>query len=53
LNPSETDKYYNFGISFPATSKITWALVYKHENLSSNTSDTTTKEFGVWAQVVF
>lgn len=53
LNPSEKDKYYNFGISFPANSKITWALVYKHEDLSSNTSDTTTKEFGVWAQIKF
>ncbi|MDE2235953.1 MAG: carbohydrate porin [Gammaproteobacteria bacterium] len=53
LNPSEKDKYYNFGVSFPANSKITWALVYKHEDLSSNTSDTTTKEFGVWAQIVF
>jgi len=53
LDPSKKDKYYNLGVSFPANSKITWAIAYKHEDLSDNTTDTTTKEIGVWAQVVF
>ncbi|HVA55225.1 MAG TPA: porin [Gammaproteobacteria bacterium] len=54
LDPSQKDKYYNFGISFPTASKnITWAFVYKHEDLADNTTDTTTKEIGVWAQVKF
>jgi len=53
LNPSLKDKYYNFGVSFPANKNITWAIAYKHENLASNTTNTTTKEIGVWAQVKF
>ncbi|MGA9851501.1 MAG: carbohydrate porin [Gammaproteobacteria bacterium] len=61
LHPSEKDKYYNFGVSFPANKNITWAIAYKHEDLSLNpvltttsaVTDTTTKEIGVWAQVKF
>jgi hypothetical protein len=54
VDPSQKDKYYNFGVSFPTANKnITWAVVYKHEDLSDNTNDTTTKEFGVWAQIKF
>lgn len=61
LNPSEKDKYYNFGISFPANQNITWAVAYKHEDLSlgpvitttATVTDTTTKEIGVWAQIKF
>jgi hypothetical protein len=53
LDPSKKDKYYNLGVSFPANNKITWAIAYKHEDLSDNVNTTTTKEIGVWAQVVF
>ncbi|MGH8283046.1 MAG: porin [Gammaproteobacteria bacterium] len=61
LNPSQKDKYYNFGISFPVNKNITWAIAYKHESLSSSpvltttstVTNTTTKEIGVWAQIKF
>lgn len=53
LDPSQKDKYYNLGVSFPANKNITWALVYKHENLSDNVNDTKNNEYGVWAQVKF
>jgi len=53
LDPSKKDKYYNLGISFPANKDITWAIAYKHEDLSDNVTTTTTKEIGVWAQVKF
>ena len=53
LDPSKKDKYYNAGISFPANKNITWAIVYKHEDLADTKNDTTTKEIGVWAQIKF
>lgn len=52
-DPSQKDKYYNFGISFPANKNITWAIAYKHENLADNTNSLTTREIGVWAQIKF
>ncbi len=53
LDPSKKDKYYNFGISFPANRNITWAVAYKHETLADNTTSLTTREIGVWAQIKF
>lgn len=53
LDPSKKDKYYNAGISFPANHDITWALVYKYENLADNTTSLITREVGVWAQIKF
>ena len=53
LDPSKKDKYYNVGIAFPANRNITWALVYKYENLADNTTSLTTREVGVWAQIKF
>ena len=54
VDPSQKDKYANAGISFPTANKnITWALVYKYENLSDNTTSTVTRQYGVWAQIKF
>lgn len=52
-DPSQKDKYYNLGVSFPANRGITWAIAYKHENLADNTNSLTTREIGVWAQIKF
>ncbi|MGH8321704.1 MAG: porin [Gammaproteobacteria bacterium] len=53
LDPSQKDKYYNFGIALPANQNITWAIAYKHENLSDNTKTTNTREIGVWRRSSF
>ncbi|HKT32613.1 MAG TPA: carbohydrate porin [Gammaproteobacteria bacterium] len=52
-DPSQQDKYYNFGVSFPANKNITWAVAYKHESLADNVNSLTTREIGVWAQIKF
>ncbi|HKV97993.1 MAG TPA: carbohydrate porin [Gammaproteobacteria bacterium] len=53
LDPSKKDKYYNAGISFPANRNITWAVVYKYEDLADNTTDLKNREIGLWAQIKF
>lgn len=54
LDPSLTDKYYNFGVGFPITKGVRIAVAYKDETLQDNSStDTKTKEFGVWSEVKF
>ncbi len=54
VDPSQKDIYGNAGISFPTANKnITWAFVYKYEHLYDNSNSTTTRQYGVWAQVKF
>jgi hypothetical protein len=60
-NSSNKDKYYNVGFSWQSNSNITWALVYKNDELdtfsstAANATETAlkTSEFGLWAQVKF
>ncbi|HET8552595.1 MAG TPA: carbohydrate porin [Gammaproteobacteria bacterium] len=53
LNPSLTDEYYNFGAAWQVRNNIDIALVYKHENRSSNNSELRTAEIGVAAKIKF
>jgi hypothetical protein len=54
VDPSQKDIYGNAGISFPTANKnITWAFVYKYEHLYDDVNSTTTRQYGVWAQVKF
>jgi hypothetical protein len=55
LDPSLTDRYYNFGVEFPVRKGVKLAAVYKQDKRQneSNTVDLDTKEIGVWGEVAF
>ncbi len=53
LDPSLQDTYYNVGVSRVLTKGLILALVYKHDNRQSNTSQLKSDEMGVWGQVKF
>ncbi|MGA9855140.1 MAG: carbohydrate porin [Gammaproteobacteria bacterium] len=58
VDPTEKDIYANAGISFPTANKnITWAFVYKYEHEYDDATiksfSTTTRQYGVWAQIKF
>lgn len=53
LDPSLTDRYYNFGVAWQMREHIDIALVYKHDNRSDNSGELKTDEIGVAAKVQF
>ena len=53
IDPSLQDTYYNAGVSQVLTKGLILALVYKHDNRQSNTSQLKSDEIGVWGQVKF
>ncbi len=53
IDPSLQDTYYNIGISQVLAKGLILALVYKHDNRQSNTSQLKSDEIGVWGQVKF
>jgi hypothetical protein len=53
IDPSLQDTYYNVGVEFPVTKGFRLAAVYKDTRRESSSSETRTKELGVWGEVSF
>jgi hypothetical protein len=53
LDPSQKDKYYNAGFAWKSNANLTWAAVYKYEDLKDNATDLKSTEIGIFAQVKF
>jgi hypothetical protein len=53
IDPSLQDTYYNIGVEFPVTKGFRLAAVYKDTRRESSSSETRTKELGVWGEVSF
>jgi hypothetical protein len=56
---SQEDKYYDAGVAWKTSPKLTWALAYKNDKVTDNlklnngSDSLKTQEIGVWAQVKF
>ena len=53
IDPSLQEVYYNVGIEFPVTKGLKLATVYKDTKRENSSSETRTREFGVWGEVSF
>ena len=52
LDPDLKDTYYNFGVAFPITKGMRWAIAYKNERLRNGTGvDLESREVGAWGEV--
>lgn len=52
LDPDLEDTYYNFGVAFPITKGMRWAIAYKNERLRNGTGiDVESREVGAWGEV--
>lgn len=53
VDPSLQETYYNVGVEFPITKGFKLATVYKDTKRENSSTETRTKEFGVWGEVSF
>ncbi|MDI7776095.1 porin [Asticcacaulis sp. EMRT-3] len=50
---SREDKYYNVGVTYAAFKNVSFALMLKHDELSSTGVKTVTDEVGIWSQMQY
>ena len=50
-NTSKEDKYYNVGVQYAAFKNVNFALMLKHDELSSTGVKTVSDEIGVWSEL--
>jgi len=48
---SKEDKYYNLGVQYAAFKNVNFALMLKHDDLTSTGHKTTTDEVGIWSEL--
>lgn len=53
IDPSLREAYYNVGVEFPVIKGLKLATVYKNTKRENSSSETRTREFGVWGEVSF